>query len=246
MPLSNHERDIRAYCRDVKSGKRIAGKPERDAVQRYLDDMKNKDTNGWTFDRQSAKFACDFFALMKITQGKHAGEPFHLYPWQKFITWNLFGWRIKETGARRFRQALIQVARGNGKTPFGAGLLFLAGGFAPDVVPRGDNFVCATKRDQAKLAFSDILAILHTCPDLLEMCDEKVNEITVKENGCTFQAASSDGKTADGWRILTCLRDEYHAWDNTAKHNEFDHKLKTALTKFDSSLLITITTASTS
>ena len=237
-------RSLRAKLKRIDAkNPRVAGRMEIAAVKRYRRDLKEHKERGFVFDAKLATFAINFFSLMKITQGEHAGKPFKLYPWQKFIVWNLAGWKWKETGHRRFREALIQLGRGNGKTPFGAGLLFLFGGFMPDCPRRGDNYVTATKRDQAKIAYGDIDAILKECPDLAESCDILTNEITVKHNGNTFQAVSSDGKTADGWRILTLLRDEYHAWDSTKKITEFDAKLKTALGKFDQSLSIVITTA---
>lgn len=222
---------------------RICGEQEYFSVTRYLNDYECADAKGIYFDKQIAFYALNFFARLKITQGELAGKPFHLFPWQKFVVWNLFGWRWKSNNARRFSKALIQLARGNGKTPFGAGILFLAGGFLPDCPQRGDNYTTATKKDQAKIAYNDIIAILDDCPELKDQVEQFANYFKVRQNRCTFQAVSSDGKTADGWRILTVLVDEYHAWDNTDKITKFDNRIKTALGKFDNAMSIVITTA---
>ena len=243
--VTEYEKKVWAYVESIESGSRMSGKCEKGAVTRFRSDLEKaeKDDSEFYFDKNYAIYACKFFSFMKITQGDKAGEEFKLYPWQAFVVWNLFGWRRRETGHRRFRQALVQVARGNGKTPFGAGLLLLSGGFMPDTDPRANNYIAATKRDQAKIAYGDIEAILKECPQLGELTTNKYFTVTVKENGCTFQALSSDGATADGLRIMTVLKDEYHAWDNTRSINQFEGRLKTALAKFKNSLSLTITTA---
>jgi phage terminase large subunit-like protein len=56
------------------------------------------------------------------------GEPFVLRRWQAAIVGNLFGWKRKDEAGRvvrRYRQCLIFVARGNGKTPLAAGIVAL-------------------------------------------------------------------------------------------------------------------------
>ena len=59
-----------------------------------------------------------------------------LRAWQAAIVGNLFGWKRKDEAGRevrRYRQALIFVARGNGKTPLAAGIV--ACGFFEDGEP---------------------------------------------------------------------------------------------------------------
>ena len=69
-----------------------------------------------TFDYQAARDAVDFIQeCCTFTQGAKAGEPFILETWEKAIVANLFGWK-RPGGARRYREALLFVARGNGKS----------------------------------------------------------------------------------------------------------------------------------
>jgi phage terminase large subunit-like protein len=43
-------------------------------------------------------------------------------PWQRLVFVNLFGFVERDAGARRFRQAVFYVPRGNGKTSIAAPL----------------------------------------------------------------------------------------------------------------------------
>lgn len=69
-----------------------------------------------------AKIAEDYIGFIQECcthiEGAKAGQKFLLEPWQKAIVGNLFGWqRIDDLGrtVRRYREAMIYVARKNGK-----------------------------------------------------------------------------------------------------------------------------------
>jgi hypothetical protein len=88
------------------------------------------------FDVRLARRVIAFFAEMLVfVEGERAGQPFTLEPWQATIVGNLFGWVDAATGLRRYREALVFVARKNGKTPLAAG-----------VAPRGGLASCDDRR----------------------------------------------------------------------------------------------------
>lgn len=252
--VCEHERIVRQYVDDVLSCAPgwICGKLEKAACQRFLDDERDAESRGWYFDRNAAVSAINLFERnLRHTQGTHAGKPFILYPLQKFVVWNVFGWKLKETQLRRFQQVFYSVARGNGKTPLGAGMVLKAGPF--DVLPggqrlkRASSYCTATKRDQARIAFDDLKAYLDYTDEngrplpIRKTCEIFQNKILFHETGSTIECISSDGKTTDGFRIQAILRDEVHAY--TEQHREFREKIDTALQKFEQPLDIIITTA---
>ena len=53
--------------------------------------------------------------------GESTGALFALHPWQLWTVAQIVGWKMDD-GRRRVRLALVQVARGNGKTTLMAGL----------------------------------------------------------------------------------------------------------------------------
>lgn len=55
------------------------------------------------------------------------GKPMRLEPFQKFILYNLGGFYIPDTNILRFQEALLMLARKNGKTPFATATMWLMG-----------------------------------------------------------------------------------------------------------------------
>lgn len=242
--LTKHEQAVAEYCDAVQSGKRVAGKAERDAVRRYLSDRRRSLEDAsfqFRFDASLANASCDFFPLLVHTDGEYAGRPFELYPWQTFIVWNLFGWVRKDTGYRRFKEAFLSVGRGNGKTPFGAALMLLL--FACDTPrePQAQVYTAAVKRDQAALSFKAAKYFVEAVPELRSFIDVHKDKMFASDNRSVFLPLSSDAKSADGYVIHGLLRDELHAWKEHQR--EFMEKLQTALGKRRQPLAVTITTA---
>lgn len=55
------------------------------------------------------------------------GKPFLLQPWQLFVVYNICGFFLPGTEIRRYQEALLMLARKNGKTPFATALIWALG-----------------------------------------------------------------------------------------------------------------------
>lgn len=110
----NHRAAVHRYIDGVLSGRIVAGELVRLACARHKADLKHARKRGFYFSEPHANEAIDFIeTCCRHSVGKFAGQPFKLSPWQRFIVWCLFGWRQIEDGMRRFRRALIEIARKN-------------------------------------------------------------------------------------------------------------------------------------
>ena len=116
---------VAQYMEEVLSGERVVGKLELHAVMRHQRDLKEAHNRGFIFNPELADRACNFFPNIMHTTGEYHGKPFYLEPFQRFIVWCVFGWVHAKTVYRRFSHAMIELARGNGKSPFAAALLLL-------------------------------------------------------------------------------------------------------------------------
>lgn len=234
---------VSEYCQAVQSGKRIAGKAEQDAVRRYLADLERQKDPSWPYrlNTELAAACCEFFPLLKHTDGEYSGRPFELYPWQVFIVWNLFGWVRRDNGYRRFTEGFLSLGRGNGKTPFGAGLMLLLFVCDTPMEDRAEVYSAAVKRDQAALSFGAAKRFIEQSKELSAAVEVLKHELNLRSNNSKFSPLSSDAKSADGLAIHGLLRDELHAW--TEYQREYYEKLQTALAKRRQPLAITITTA---
>lgn len=80
---------------------------------------------GAWFDAALAEAAVTVWPTwFRHTEGRWAGKPFHLVPWQAAIVRLLVGWRTAD-GFRLFRRLFLWIGRKNGKTEFLAALAVL-------------------------------------------------------------------------------------------------------------------------
>lgn len=254
MGVVSHKAEVEQYCRDVMTGKLVTGRLVRLAVMRYLDDKKNAGSRGYYFSEAAANDVLNFYPMCCHTQGSRwSNQPIQLEPWQKFIIWNLFGWRCEDDDTRRFRKAFIEVARKNGKTTMVAPLAIymMLCDFMPGVEGPSESgaqgYCAATKEDQAKLLFKEVVRMLRSSPELREMV--KIGQIGITQRvvkfeatgGSEFTALGSDSDSQDGFNIHLAIRDELHAWRE--RHRGLAEKLDSADGSRDQPLVVTITTA---
>ena len=196
------------YAKLVLSGKRICGRSERLAAERHINDMKNKSSE-WIFDVAEAERHIDIANTLTIGEGE--AHALKTRGFQNFIIGSLFGWRRKRSDIRRFREAYVQVARQNGKS-------FLAGTLANDFATFGGYqygriFCTATKQDQANIVWDEVRKFIESDKDLAELYKIKAYDrtITSRITGTTIKAIGRDTKSADGFRTILAIVDEYHA-----------------------------------
>lgn len=231
------------YCKDVLSGKQLAGKWVRLAVERHIKDLETGHKRGLVFDPKAAHLVIGFTGLLNLYKGEAGkkGANFKLEPWQQFITSMVFGWKKKD-GTRRFNTSYTEVARKNGKTTLLAGRahahLFLDGEAAPQV------YAGATKEEQATIVVNDAGQIAKNTPFLNKRLDYTLHKgiyrrVFVK-NGTGFIAPiGRDSKTLDGLDPSYGIMDEYHAH----KTDELVNVINTGMGARKQPLLDLITTA---
>lgn len=116
------------YADDVISGKVIASNDVVNACKRFESDLDRKDLE--LRPRQADAVISIIEGLFVHRQGEALdgtpllGKPLLLEPWQIFIIYNLLGFWYKGTEERRYKEALIFIARKNGKTSMIAALSF--------------------------------------------------------------------------------------------------------------------------
>ena len=109
--------DCYRFAADVISGKIVSGKKRIAACERFMLELEESQSSEyrWGFDVDKAYHPIDFMErFMKPSKGDY--DRLELQPWQHFVEGNLYGWVDKKTGLRRFREALIVVGSGNGKS----------------------------------------------------------------------------------------------------------------------------------
>lgn len=124
------------------------------------------------FEPAAAQLAIDFIEECCVhIEGDKRGQPFLLERWQKCFVANLFGWMVKdELGrvVRRYREALLYVARKNGKTPLVAAIMLYI--FFCDGEPGAQCYISAKSRLEAGKLFRHLKAMVKAEPELDDRC----------------------------------------------------------------------------
>ena len=190
------------YARRCVAGEEVVGYDVKLACARALNDHARDDR--WIFNADIADRACAFLESLPHTKGRWAtrGEKLRLEDWQRFIVCEVYGWVDKDDGARRYRHALIEVARKNGKTflAAGLGLMELITGDAG-----GEVYMLATNREQAKVCYDAAIAIRNKSAALYD-CKERYHKL--EYGGSRLATLSKESRTFDGLNPSLAIVDE--------------------------------------
>lgn len=107
-------------------------------------------------------------------EGKFAGQPFELLPWQTEISKSLFGWKRRSDNRRRFRELYLMSAKNSGKTPFLAAILFSL--FIGEGEPSANVVSMASTFKQASLSFEAGRNWIKLHPELRDRSDLKCKQ----------------------------------------------------------------------
>lgn len=107
------------YAEDVVNEKIVAGEDIINACKRFQEDLKRDDLEIRTTEADAVVSIMEGLFVHRKGEALDGtpllGKPFILEPWEIFIIYNLLGFYYKGTNERRFKEALIMLARKNGK-----------------------------------------------------------------------------------------------------------------------------------
>ena len=114
------------YAESIRDGRKIACEELRQAVDRFFRDLDNPE---YEMDPKAPEFCIGIIEKTlchqqgeKLDGTPLRGTPFLLEPWQKFIIYNLVGFKLAGTDIVRFHEALVFVPRKQGKTAWAGSL----------------------------------------------------------------------------------------------------------------------------
>lgn len=146
-----------AWARDVVEGRVVSGELAIRACRRHLDDLENGHKRGLIWRPDKAAHALGFFpAMLTVTAGAKAGEPFNLPSYTTFVVGSLFGWH-RNDGRLRFRTAWVEAGKGQIKSPTAAAIGLYT--LAYRGIPRAECYAIAKDRNQANVLFGDAVAM---------------------------------------------------------------------------------------
>ncbi|MFC5371395.1 terminase large subunit [Brevundimonas faecalis] len=183
--------------------------------------------------------AVKFIELLKLHEGKLAGQRFKLAKWQRRIVQRIYG-DTGDDGRRKVRTVFILLPRGNGKTTLcaGLGLLHLVG---PEREAGGQVIVAASDREQASIAYNAAAGMIAQERELKTRTKVLPSYKTIQHGASrsVMRAISHEAYTKHGMSISCLIADEVHAWPK----REMWDVLRGSMGKREEPLTIVITTA---
>lgn len=216
------------------------------AAERFFRDLENP---AFEMDEEMVDFVIHFIENVIVHQQGDdmfavsiRNKPLLLQPWQHFVVVNLFGFYYKETNERRFKEALIMLARKNGKTSFTAAIALAYQ--ILDTDSGSKCYIVANSVKQAMEAFGFLRFNVERWNDKNIRIKDNNQEHSITANfgdeGSFFiQALANDESRLDSLNGNVIILDEAHTMRNSKKHG----LMKKTMSAYRNSMLFVISTA---
>lgn len=226
------------YAKQVAEDNIVACKKVIQACERHLNDLERQGTEDfpWVFNEEIAHRPIEFIEKF-CKPSKGAFKQLTMQAWQHFSLGSIFGWVHKDTGIRRFKEALIFVARKQGKTTKIAGVTIY--GASKDGENGADVVLLANSMKQARLLFDEAKAMVKSSPALARRFRPLRDAIHFDATFSKIEPQASDSEKLDGLNTHIGVFDEIHEY----KDYKLINVIKNSRQSRTQPLLIYITTA---
>ena len=190
---------------------------------------------GWRRHESTHSEVIRYLETLTIGQGRLAGQPFKVLPWQRRF--------LKGSLAPGVSESALSVARGCGKSTLTAGLA-CAALEGPLAQPEAEVLVVASSHEQGQIVFRHCLRFLAAKIEAKEFrVADSINtsRLTHRRTGAMLQVKGSDPKRLHGAAPALTICDELAQWPRT-KIEEMLAALRTASGKIPDARLLLIGT----
>lgn len=208
---------IKDYAEKCVSGEIIACVKHKNACKRALRDFKRAETDDnypYYWDEAAAELIVSWFKKLRHSKGELAGQPINLTEWQQFHLCQLYGWKRKTDGRRRFKKMFIEVSRKNAKSQELAGItLFEISATSTKNNEVAEAYTAGVKRDQSKIVFNEAALMLKGSRLRPKFRVTKSRIEHIKTGSFIRPLSKDDGRngSGDGSNPSCLVIDEYHA-----------------------------------
>ena len=196
---------LQIYADMIETGDGIVGEWIYKEVENLLRDLSDP---RFIYDTKEAerRFA---FQQKCCLQSKrpYYNKPIELMPWQMAFWEPLYSFRWRDTGLRRFNEALLEVARKNGKST-----MFAADGTTDLFVGDGGQSICCASNDdrQARLIWREIKGMRGRLDPKRRLTGDNLTEIRNYLKNIEIFRLSSKTQNKDGFNLDKAYLDESH------------------------------------
>lgn len=227
---------LEEYNNLIRSGDVIAGYWIKQQVKRLVEDLQD---SRFIYDTTETAKRIGFQEKLCLqSKAPYYMKPLELMPWQKAFWEALYSFRMAN-GKRRFSEALLLIARKNGKSTMLAADamydLFVGGG--------GETICCASNDDrQAKLIWTEIGGMRSRLDPHKILTSQNLVEIRNDAKNVSVVRLSSRTKSKDGFNLSKTYLDESHDISEENGQSEIAEACWRGMSSKDEPLFINSTT----
>lgn len=196
---------LQIYADMIEHGDVIVGEYIQKQVENLLRDLSDP---RFVYDTREAERRFAFQQKFCLQSKKpYYNKPIELMPWQMAFWEALYSFRMSDTGLRRFIEALLEVARKNGKST-----MFAADGNTDLFVGDGGQSICCASNDdrQAKLIWREIGGMRGRLDPKKKLTAQNLTEIRNFLKNIEIFRLSSKTQNKDGFNLDKVYLDESH------------------------------------
>lgn len=238
------------YAESIRDGRKVACEELKQTVNRFFADLDNPD---YQMDPKAPEFCIGIIEKTlchqqgeKLDGTSLRGTLFLLEPYQKFIIYNLVGFKLKGTDIVRFHEALIYIPRKNGKTGLAAALAW-----ALSLLYRksgSKTYIASAALMQSLESFNFLKYNINRMGEnqkdggtvkIIDNNNEHSMESELEDGSFFIRALASNPDAQDSLNASCAICDEIHAFKQPKQYNLF----KEAMKAYTNKLLIGISTA---
>ena len=221
------------YYNEIKAGRIIAGQELITCLDNLVKDLDNPE---YIYDIKAGHRRIAFIEkFCKQTKSPFFGKPLKLELWEKAFVEVLYSFKKAKTGFRRFRKAILLIARKNGKSTLCAALAF-----AELMIGNGgSDIVCSSNDDaQADIIFLEIDNMRSAFDPKNKRTHKNLRWIINKLTKSKIFKLSQKTRSKEGRNIDFAVLDESHEM----KDNEIAKPIEQSQSTKDEPMFINIST----
>lgn len=257
MKKKNQDNWIYAYHQQIKDGSVTVGRYIELIIQYLIDGFEKK---SFFYDQKKANAAVEWIETHAFhTEGRLAPQALKLELWEKAFISALFG-IVDSDGLRQFREAVLIVARKNGKSLLAAAIAkyewWIDGGFGAKI------YNIAPKLDQADIIYNNIWQMTLLDPEYQAMKEEfsvrdthnqkilddsmlprhRQSDLFIIGTNSQVKKIAFSAKKSDGFNPSLCICDEVASWEGDAGLKQYE-VMKSGMGAREEGILLSCTTA---
>lgn len=226
---------IYQYYQKIEDGSIIAGKWVK-LIYGYI--VTGLEKKLFFYDQKKADRAIKFIeTFCHHCEGR--SDLLKLELWQKAFISCLFG-IVDETGCRQFREAVLIVARKNGKSLLASAIadycLYADGEYGAKI------YCVAPKLEQADIIYNDIWQTVASEPELAALIKHRKSDYYVASTNSSVKKIAFNAKKSDGFNPSFTVCDEIAAWPGDKGLKQYE-VMKSALGARKQPILLSCSTS---